>query len=152
MKVRDVMTPNFRTCGPNANAAELAQVFWERDCGAIPIVDEKDRVIGIVTDRDVCIALGTRDAKPSHLRAGDIMTRDVATVMPGDDLVAAIDLMRERRVRRLPVIGPDGDLEGMISLHDVLAASDEGDLDAIVLGTLRSLCGHGARPAISSGI
>ena len=60
MKVQEVMTGNARTCRPESNLAEAVREMWEGDCGALPVLGSDDRVIGIITDRDICIAIATR--------------------------------------------------------------------------------------------
>ena len=72
MLVRDLMTRNVSSCRPENNLAELAEVMWNHRCGALPILDDSGRVMGIITDRDICIALGTR-----NIRASEVLARDV---------------------------------------------------------------------------
>ncbi len=123
MKIRDIMTTNCAVCGPHANAAAIAEILWSRDCGSVPIVDERGILLGIVTDRDLTIALGTRDRRASTLRADECMTRDVETCNPDEDLQDALEVMLARRVRRVPIVDRDGRLEGMVSLSDIVQAS-----------------------------
>ena len=68
MLVKDLMTRNVSSCRPENNLAELAEVMWNQQRGALPILDGGGRVIGIITDRDICIALGTR-----NIRASDVL-------------------------------------------------------------------------------
>src|SRR5260370_16720282 len=70
MLVKDLMTRNVSSCRPEHNLAELAEVMWNQRCGALPMLDGSGRVIGIITDRDICIALGTR-----NIRASDVLAR-----------------------------------------------------------------------------
>src|SRR5215467_1479891 len=74
MKVRDLMTTNAAFCRPETNLAAVGALMWEHDCGLIPVVDDPGKVTGVITDRDICIALSTRDRQPSK-----IMTREITT-------------------------------------------------------------------------
>ena len=131
MKVSDVMTSDVRFCGPATNLAEVVAKMWDGDCGILPVVGEDGKVIGVVTDRDICIALGTRDRRPSEVAAHEVMTTNVTSCLPKDTLRSAMAKMRDRRVRRLPVIGPEGDLLGLLSIDDI-ASRAEGRPDAEV--------------------
>ena len=128
MKVREIMTRGVGVCGPHTNAAAIAEILWSRDCGAVPVVDERGILQGIVTDRDLSIALGTRNLRASTVRADDVMTRDVATCGPEDDVLHALELMHRFRVRRLPVADQDARVEGIVSISDIVrAAAHPGD-------------------------
>jgi CBS domain-containing protein len=123
MKVRELMTTNVGFCGPRTNAAAIAEILWSRDCGSIPVVDEKNRILGIVTDRDLFIALGTRNRRASDVTAEEVMTKDVATCSPDDDVKQAVGTMQARKVRRIPVVDRDRILRGMLSIYDVVQAA-----------------------------
>src|SRR5512138_3776636 len=101
MKVKDLMSTDVRTCTPETTVAEAAHLMWDGDCGILPVVDEGE-LVGVVTDRDMYIALATQNARASHLRVGALATRDVVTCAPEDDVTAALTLMTRARVRRLP--------------------------------------------------
>jgi CBS domain-containing protein len=147
MKVQDVMVKGVRFCTPDANLATVAKIFWEQGCGALPVV-ENGRAIGMITDRDISIALGTRNA-----RAGDIFVRDVALpkvffCLPQDDIHTALDTMRAQQVRRLPVVDQDGVLAGILSLDDVVLFAGEKVTDELtytdVVDTMKSIYEHPA--------
>jgi len=141
MKVREIMTSDVGCCGPRTNAAEIAEICWNRSCGVVPVVDDKNKVLGMVTDRDIFIALGTRNRRPSDLVAEEVMTREVATCSPDDDVKRALELMHARRVRRLPVIDKDRTVKGIVSLHDLVRASGNGGVSQpAVMGLLNRLC------------
>ncbi|MGH9945089.1 MAG: CBS domain-containing protein, partial [Pyrinomonadaceae bacterium] len=119
MKVSDIMTGDVRACRPENNLAEAARVMWERDCGSVPVVDTSNRVVGMVTDRDICMAVATQNRLASEIRAGEIGLRQVITCSPEADVAAALALMQREQVRRLPVVDAQGALVGILSLHDV---------------------------------
>src|SRR5580700_9245902 len=119
MKVQDIMVKGVRYCTPETNLGTVTEVFWEQGCGALPVV-ENGRAIGMITDRDVSIALGTRNAK-----AGDTLVRDVALPkvffsLAEDDIHTALSTMRAQQVRRLPVVNNEGALVGILSLDDIV--------------------------------
>jgi CBS domain-containing protein len=145
MKVQDVMVKGVRFCNPDTNLATVAKIFWEQGCGALPVV-ENGRAIGMITDRDVSIALGTRNAK-----AGDTLVRDVALPkvffsLAEDDIHTALSTMRAQQVRRLPVVNNEGALVGILSLDDiVLFAEDRPATEltyADVVDTMKAICEH----------
>jgi len=123
-KVEDVMVKGVRFCHPDTNLAAVAKIFWEEGCGALPVV-ENGRAIGMITDRDVAIALGTRNA-----RACDTLVRDVALpkvffCLAQDDIHTALNTMRAQQVRRLPVVDHAGALVGILSLDDIVLLAGE---------------------------
>lgn len=144
MKVRDVMTVDVHSCPPEANLAEVAQVMWESDCGIVPIVDADHRVRGVLTDRDICIALGTRNVPAAVVRASDVMATSVITSAVDDDLESALARMQSGRVRRVPVVDATGGLCGIVSLDDVVLHVTEnpkdGKLRSALIGTLSAMC------------
>lgn len=124
MKVQDVMVKGVRFCTPDMNLATVTKIFWEQGCGALPVV-ENGRAIGMITDRDVSIALGTRNVK-----AGDAFVREVALpkvffCLPQDDIHTALTTMRAQQVRRLPVVDSTGALAGILSLDDVVLFAED---------------------------
>ena len=125
--VGDVMTRNVRSCQPEDTLAAAAKAMREADCRFLPVVDGTGHPIGVVTDGDICLLGST-----SHLRLSDMYVRDgmsgpPATCRTGDDVLNALRLMRERRIRHLPVVGAQRLLEGVVSLTDiVLKAEEEG--------------------------
>ena len=134
MKVREIMTTEVGTCTPDTNLAEAAGVLWARDCGVLPVVDTNGRVTGVVTDRDLCIAGATKGRVMSRIAVGEIASATLHAVGPDDEVAHALTVMRTHRVRRLPVTGPEGDLRGIVSIHDILLRADRRAIsaDAIV--------------------
>jgi CBS-domain-containing membrane protein len=113
------MTHEAVSCRSDASLAQAAQAMWDNDCGCIPVVDEDERVIGMLTDRDVCMA-ALHASRPLHeLHVGDAMAKQPFTVRPDDGINEAQDVMCKKRVRRLPVTDVAGRLVGVLSLHDL---------------------------------
>jgi CBS domain-containing protein len=151
MKVQDVMTKEVKTCAPETDLADVAMSMWMRDCGVLPVVDERGQVIGMITDRDVCIATGCRRRDPATILVSEVMTRLVHSCSPEADLCEAIEIMRQKQVRRLPVINAAGKLCGILSLNDVALkiqadakAPEPGPRD--IHAVLRSICAHRTKP------
>jgi CBS domain-containing protein len=125
MKVREVMTYKPCFCGPGSTLEEASFLMRKNNCGFLPVVGDGGNVIGIVTDRDMCIALGTRNRKPSDVHVWDVMPRKLFTCMEGDDIHCALKTLREARIRRLPVVDRDGSLVGVLSIDDIVLHARE---------------------------
>ncbi len=119
MFVRELMTQNPRSCDMNDNLDAAARAMWESDCGAIPIVDDGGRVVGIVTDRDICMAAYTQGQPLWYIPVDVAMAKDVFTCRADDGVDVAERAMRNARIRRLPVVDQDNRLVGMLSLNDL---------------------------------
>lgn len=151
MKVRDLMTKNVQFCEPATNLASAAEIMWNTDCGVLPVVTD-GKLAGILTDRDICMALGTRNRRPSEITAGDVATKDVETCAPEADVHAAMTLMRKAKVRRLPVV-EDGHLKGILAINDIVDAVDRkhGAIDyEEVMGTMKAICEHRAHKPLAA--
>jgi CBS domain-containing protein len=143
MKIKDIMTTDVRTCSPGTNLAAAAALMLDGDCGVLPVVDE-GKLVGIVTDRDMFIALATRNRRASQLTVGDVARKKVFTCGPDDDVHAALETMKELRVRRLPVAGFGDTVMGIVSMNDlVLAAGARKPVrNEEVLETFQGICAH----------
>jgi CBS domain-containing protein len=143
VKVKDIMTGTPRTCAADTNLATAAALMLDGDCGILPVVAD-GTLVGVVTDRDLFIALATRDRRASDMRVGEVARAPVYTCSPDDDLQVALDTMKRHRVRRLPVEGFGGTVIGIVSMNDlVLAAGARKPVrDGDVVTTLQAICGH----------
>src|ERR1700733_3684024 len=112
MTVRDVLTERVTTCQPETNLAAASALMWEKDCGGLPVLNETGELAGILTDRDICIALGTRNKLPSELTAREGRGISPLRCKRADNISAALEIMREAKVRRLPVVTENGVVEG----------------------------------------
>jgi CBS domain-containing protein len=123
MKVKDIMTTDLKTCTPDTTVAEAGALMWDGDCGFLPVVDD-GVLVGVVTDRDMYIALATQNARASRLRVGAVASTKLATCAPEDEMLTALATMKQARVRRLPVVGfflplPEADIHVDDSLHSL---------------------------------
>lgn len=144
MKIRDIMTPQPSTCSPSTNLAEAGALMLAADCGILPVVDERGALAGIVTDRDLYVALATRNVQPSELTVGDVARTQVFTCLPDEEVETALATMKQHRIRRLPVEGFGGAVVGIVSMNDIVLASGprSGVRTGAVVDTLQSICAH----------
>jgi CBS-domain-containing membrane protein len=124
MKVSDLMTKEVRACHRHDSLNRAAQLMWENDCGAIPVVDAEMKVIGMLTDRDICMAAYTQGVALVDASVGGVMSQNVSACNPSDNIAAAAERMRERQIRRLPVVDEKGRLVGILSVSDIAREAD----------------------------
>src|SRR5512132_2332652 len=141
MKVEQLMTPSPATCGLSENLAQVVERMWDANCGIIPVVDDAAHVVGVITDRDICVASATRGLAPGEIRVSDMRRKQVVSCRPDDDVQEALELMQRHHIRRLPVATEEGVLHGIISLDDItLAAGTRGTVSAAdILRTLKAI-------------
>ena len=152
MKANQVMTANIESCGATTDLAAAAMIMWRNDCGVVPVVIEPHRkVIGLLTDRDICMAAGTKHRAACDISVGEVMSSEVITCREADDVRDVLRRMREHRVRRLPVLNEKGELQGIVAINDLVLAAEEdrirqseAGLAEDVLATLRDICEHRA--------
>lgn len=125
LRVADLMQTDVRRCTSQDALQEAARIMWERDCGCVPVVaaDGSGRLVGMITDRDLCMAAYTRGARLTELQVGEVMSTQLHTCRPEDDLAEAEARMRAAQVRRLPVVDGAGHLRGILSLADLAEAA-----------------------------
>jgi CBS domain-containing protein len=126
MKVQDIMTAEVETCGPASDLANAATIMWKRDCGSVPVVDDDRRVVGMITDRDICMAVSTRNKLASAIKVSEVISGKVYACAPDDDVKNALETMQSAQLRRLPVVDNDGTLRGVLSINDVVLHSGKG--------------------------
>lgn len=123
-KVKELMSADVACCSSNESLAEAARIFWERDCGFVPVTNpETGRTIGVVTDRDACIASYTQGLSLRDIPVTRAMSSRLLACGPDDDLSRAHDLMRREQLRRLPVLDGEGRCVGVVSLNDLARAA-----------------------------
>ncbi len=125
MQVEQVMSREVKACKPGDTLAAAARIMWDHDIGAVPVVGEDGRPVGIVTDRDICMAACFTNLPLASMPVGEHMSRKVFSVEPAASVEAAEQLMAEKQVRRLPVVGFEGELVGMITMSDLARAAVE---------------------------
>ncbi len=119
MRVRAVMSWPVVSCEADDSLEGAARLMWESDCGALPVVDSGGKLLGILTDRDICIAALLRGCALCSIRVSEVMTKQVYACRPADTLEAVEMLMGEKQLHRLPVVDTDRTLIGLISMTDI---------------------------------
>ena len=119
MKVSELMTKEVKACHRYDSLNRAAQLMWENDCGSVPVVDADRKVIGMLTDRDICMAAYTQGVALSEVSVGNVMSRNVCICNPSDNIASAAERMRERQLRRLPVVDEQEVLVGILSMSDI---------------------------------
>jgi CBS domain-containing protein len=119
--VRHIMTEAPKTLSPDRTVADAAGLMEQYDVGVIPLADENDRLVGLVTDRDLVLRIIAKQRDPREIRLGDVATSRLVTTTPDTNIADARDLMAENRIRRLPVV-KEGKLVGILALGDIAVA------------------------------
>jgi len=139
------MVKEVQFCRPETNLAEAAQIMWANDCGALPVVEGDGNVVGMITDRDISMAVGTRNRAPSELTVFEVkpQPQELFTCTPAEDIHEALKMMRTYGIRRLPVVN-NGKLRGILCLNEIaLSATARGELSyADVVNTLQAIGEH----------
>jgi len=149
MNVREIMKSEARFCTPETNLAQAGRTMAEVGCGFLPILTGDKRVEGVVTDRDICLAVAIRDRKPSEITVREVMSGEVYSCIEDEEIWEALHTMRIFGVRRLVVLDGQGCLRGILSMDDVIlqakALGDEeftGPFYSDVAKTLKAICSH----------
>lgn len=150
MKVCNLMTSEPATCSPSDHLASAAMKMWTNDCGILPVVEDS-RTLGVVTDRDIAMALAMKESQATAVTVADVITGDLFSCAPEDEVADALTIMRDHRVRRLPVLD-GGRLIGILSLNDIAlearasAGKERRPTYEDLAATLQAVCGHRAYP------
>jgi len=129
--VREVMTSNPCSIDADKSVAYAAKMMRDEDVGIAPIV-EGDRLVGVLTDRDIAVRVVAEGRDPEQVKAAEVASRDVVTLDPEQDLDEALRLMARHQVRRLPVVEEDGRLVGVVAQADVAKVADERHTGEVV--------------------
>jgi len=124
MKTRDLMTKQVASVRATDSTAVAARLMWDCDCGALPVLDDEGHAIAMITDRDICMAALMRDREPSAIPVSDAMSRDLQCCGPDDTVSSAEQLMRTHQVRRIPIVDRERHPLGLLSLADIVRATD----------------------------
>lgn len=152
MYVNEAMSTNVKVCNTNSNLEEVSRLMWENDCGAIPIVNSGNKPIGIVTDRDVAMAAMLNHQPLWEIEARSLLKdQRLCSCHQDDPLEDCLTKMEQNGVRRIPVVGEDGRLTGIVSMGDIVAFTSQKDTNrkqkgavaaANVIGMLKRVSGH----------
>ena len=144
MKVQDIMVRDVKSCRLDTNLAAAVEIMWTNDCGILPVLDGGGKVVAMITDRDICIAAGTRNQSPAQLTVFEVSPQNVYKCSAEDDIHTALKTMQTQKVRRLPVVSRDDKLEGILCLNDIALNSRKSDTLTYedVMVTLKAICEH----------
>jgi CBS domain-containing protein len=142
------MCRSTKTCRSSDSLDRAAHLMWENDCGCLPIVDDEGRGVGMITDRDICMAAYTQGRPLAHLCVGTAMAHDLRSCRATDTISEAENIMRAAQVRRLPVVDAEGHVIGLLSFNDIVreaarerATSSKPEIPAEdVAETLSAIC------------
>jgi CBS domain-containing protein len=128
MNVAQIMNRNVETCRPGDTLAMAAVKMWDRDVGSLPVVDPDGRVIGAITDRDVCMTACFRGQPLHELPVSAAMSNQVYACAPDDALIEAEEIMRSQQLRRLPVVDASGVVCGIVTINDLAREAEREEL------------------------
>lgn len=132
MKASDLMTADPTTCSPKDDLAAVVEIMKDEDCGIVPITEGNgdQKVVGVVTDRDIALYLGEKDVRPSDVTASDVMTTDIVSVEPDADIHEVSRKMQQAQVRRV-LVTEGKRLLGVVSTADLARASSRSGTDQV---------------------
>lgn len=150
MYIRDLMTREVTTCRADTNAEDAALMMWNNDCGSVPVVDESGKAIGMITDRDICMAVALQRKSPSDIPVRDFMSNELFSCHPEHDIRHAMKTMASQKIKRLAITNGSGQVEGILSIDDIVACAERGargirtpDLSFDdTMATLKAVCNH----------
>jgi CBS domain-containing protein len=139
MKAEEIMTRDPRSVTPLQTVAEAVKVMQTEDCGIVPVVqsDGNLQVIGVITDRDIALRACRPDGHGPEEKIESVMTEHVFCVHPDDDITRVSQVMESAGIRRVPVVGRNNELMGIISIKDLADNLDDreiGRIDGDILG------------------
>jgi CBS-domain-containing membrane protein len=156
MKVLEIMSKPAVTCRQTDGVHTAAELMWKFDCGAVPVTDEGGRLVGIITDRDICMATYTKGRSPQGIAVSEAMSKHVFACHARDSVTTAQWLMGEKQIHRLPVIDDENRPVGLLSLTDLVrraaAAPAKDSPEREVVETLAVVCHPRSRPVLSSAM
>lgn len=127
MRAENLMSQPIVTCHVNDSLNIAAQLMWDHDCGVVAIVNDDGKLVGMVTDRDVCMAAYTQGRSLDAIIANSAMSTRVVSARPDQSLEDVEQMMASHKIRRIPVIDSDGRPIGIVSLNDLARESARSD-------------------------
>lgn len=127
MRVDNVMRRDVQTCGPETDLSTVAMQMRQGDCGVLPVVASSGEVVGMITDRDICMAAAIKHCDVASIRVSEVISGNVYACSPDAEIHTAFNIMKQKRVRRLPVVtAEEGKLVGLLSIKDVELLPEAG--------------------------
>jgi CBS domain-containing protein len=133
MRISEIMTPAPECCRPEQTIQEAAHIMLARDCGCVPVIDEKaQRILGLITDRDIAIRAVAAGKDPSRTTVAETMSHPPVVIQDESTLEACLKLMEENQVRRAPVVDHNGRLIGIVAQADIARLAPGEKVAALV--------------------
>jgi CBS domain-containing protein len=129
---KEIMTPAPQCCSADTLLNEVASLMVEADCGEIPVTDGSNRLIGVITDRDIVCRIVAKGKDPSTVTARECMTEPVVVVKEDTPLTEVVAVMEKNQIRRVPVVDATGSCSGIISQADVALCADDRQAGELV--------------------
>jgi CBS domain-containing protein len=136
MKIEEIMTKDVATCAPDDGTDVAARIMRDRECGIVPVVGRSREVLGVISDRDVCLAALASGKPLAQIRVVHAMTAGVRFCTPRATIYEAEAIMRAGRVRRLPVVDAARRLVGLVSIDDIAQALVRAEGQGLFIGRL----------------
>jgi CBS domain-containing protein len=152
VQVKQVMSHPVVTCPLNSTLDHAARLMWEFDCGIVPVVGDDGRLVGVVTDRDACMAAYTQGLALSAIPVATAMARDVIASHASDSIESVEALMKSSQIRRIPVLDHENRPVGLVSLNDLArlaVRAHRNGVDRQLVETLAAVCRPRAHAALS---
>ncbi len=124
MRVEQLMTGNVHVCHPQDTLSTAAEKMWTYDIGCLPVIDDSEQPIGMITDRDICMAAYTQGRSLAEIPVAIAMSRELFTCTPVESIKDAEETLRFHQIRRLPVLNQDRNLVGIVSLNDIVREAE----------------------------
>lgn len=143
MHLNEVMNQPVVVCPDDSTLEQAARLMWEQDCGVVPVVDREGRLIGVVTDRDICMSAYTQGRPLGAIPVTTAMAHAVVAAHESDSVESAEQLMQDNQIRRLPVVDGEGRPVGIVSLNDLArlaAQARRTTSDRELVQTLAAIC------------
>lgn len=126
MNVREVLTVHIPVCQAAGSWRRAAEALWECDAGIVVVLDANQRPLGVLSERDICRAVATREVLPHPLSAGDLVSGPAPYCRPDDDVRTALRRLMVHRIRSMPVVAQDGTMVGLVSIPRIVLRAKEG--------------------------
>lgn len=127
-------------CAADDSLMKVAAVMRQKDCGVVPVVDDENRVVGVLTDRDLCLAVVARNRKASEVKAADLLNGAAIVCQANDKIADALRKMKKNQIKRLAVVGDAGEIAGILSIGDVLTGvRKDKKLQKKIFSTLKAI-------------
>lgn len=152
MIVKEIMQTAVGTCAPDSDLSAVIKIMHDRDCGFLPVVDRHGIVVGVVTDRDVCMAAGTKHRPLAHVSVNETMSHPVFSCFADENVKTVLVTMAKHRIRRLPVLNKSGHLQAVLSMDEIVQAPPRlgGPTADDIIAALKAIYAHRAVEAVTA--